>query len=320
VRQETGIQKSNIWAKQNLLIPKRGFGLNSGYNGTTDQRRTKAGTIPTLKHYMERDLGEFASNLWTPIQITTSLWLDGADSSTITGTSTVSQWRDKSGNARNATTAVRSPSLLLNAQNGLSAISFTAASATKLDTPDFSIAPNRQYCTFVVVSGAGLISSGNYPRIWVTKLTGDGGSPASAYPQGFLGAGASNGRAAHLAGAASPLTPEITGLSTTSAVLLSGRFGTAGVTADNISISANGGTQTSASGRTGTLSTTGIRIGSDVGTSSVSAWNSWIGEIILTQDISFDQSQLIEGYLAWKWGLTSSLPSDHPYKNAAPTV
>jgi hypothetical protein len=63
VRQETGIQKSNIWAKQNLLIPKRGFGLNSGYNGTTDQRRTAAGTIPSQKHFMERDLGAFVFSL-----------------------------------------------------------------------------------------------------------------------------------------------------------------------------------------------------------------------------------------------------------------
>ena len=59
VRQQTGILSSNIWAKQSLLIPKRGFGLNSGYNATTDQRRTKAGTIPMLKHNMERDLGQF---------------------------------------------------------------------------------------------------------------------------------------------------------------------------------------------------------------------------------------------------------------------
>ena len=27
-----------------------------------------------------------------------------------------------------------------------------------------------------------------------------------------------------------------------------------------------------------------------------------------------------EGYLAWKWGLVSNLPSGHPYKNAAPTA
>ena len=85
----------------------RRWRLNSGYCGNTDQRRTKAGTIPTLKHYMERDLGEFLSVLvgtaWTPTQITTSLWLDAADVSTITlNSTTVSQWNDKSGNSRNA--------------------------------------------------------------------------------------------------------------------------------------------------------------------------------------------------------------------------
>ena len=30
--------------------------------------------------------------------------------------------------------------------------------------------------------------------------------------------------------------------------------------------------------------------------------------------------QKAEGYLAWKWGLESSLPSGHPYKNSPPTV
>jgi hypothetical protein len=28
--------------------------------------------------------------------------------------------------------------------------------------------------------------------------------------------------------------------------------------------------------------------------------------------------QKVEGYLAWKWGMQGNLPSDHPYKNAAP--
>jgi len=37
----------------------RRWRLNSGYNGTTDQRRTLAGTIPMLKHFIERDLGLF---------------------------------------------------------------------------------------------------------------------------------------------------------------------------------------------------------------------------------------------------------------------
>ena len=30
------------------------------------------------------------------------------------------------------------------------------------------------------------------------------------------------------------------------------------------------------------------------------------------------QIQLIEGYLAWKWGLQANLPSGHPYKSASP--
>lgn len=43
---------------------------------------------------------------WTPAAITTALWLDAADSSTITlNGSTVSEWRDKSGNARHAAQA-----------------------------------------------------------------------------------------------------------------------------------------------------------------------------------------------------------------------
>jgi hypothetical protein len=33
---------------------------------------------------------------------------------------------------------------------------------------------------------------------------------------------------------------------------------------------------------------------------------------------SLANRQLIEGYLAWKWGLQGSLPAGHPYKSAAP--
>jgi hypothetical protein len=42
-----------------MVLIMRRWRLNSGYCGNTDQRRTAAGTIPSLKHYIERDLGEF---------------------------------------------------------------------------------------------------------------------------------------------------------------------------------------------------------------------------------------------------------------------
>jgi hypothetical protein len=41
---------------------------------------------------------------------------------------------------------------------------------------------------------------------------------------------------------------------------------------------------------------------------------------VLNTVASTTNRQLIEGYLAHKWGLTSSLPNDHPYKNIAPPV
>ena len=48
-------------------------------------------------------------------------------------------------------------------------------------------------------------------------------------------------------------------------------------------------------------------------------YNGKMAEIIISS-YSWDTSerQQVEGYLAHKWGLTSSLPNDHPYKSTAP--
>jgi hypothetical protein len=44
-------------------------------------------------------------------------------------------------------------------------------------------------------------------------------------------------------------------------------------------------------------------------------WDGWIHEAIGYSNIlTTAQRQDVEGYLAWKWGLTASLPSTHPYK------
>jgi hypothetical protein len=41
-----------------------------------------------------------------------------------------------------------------------------------------------------------------------------------------------------------------------------------------------------------------------------------VGEILFyNSTLSTQNFQLVEGYLAWKWGLQASLPSSHPYKN-----
>jgi len=49
--------------------------------------------------------------------------------------------------------------------------------------------------------------------------------------------------------------------------------------------------------------------------------NSYIGnyyEILIYDSITPTQRTQIEGYLAWKWNIQSSLPNNHPYKNISP--
>jgi len=43
-----------------------------------------------------------------------------------------------------------------------------------------------------------------------------------------------------------------------------------------------------------------------------------VAEVIVTRDLRTSERQLIEGYLAWKWGLEANLPADHPFKNIVP--
>ena len=264
------------------------------------------------------DEAQLQNRLWTPVVLPLTLWLDAADLSTLSvGASGVDTWRDKSGNARDATTTVRRPAFLANAQNGLPAVNFTAASATKLDTPDFSIAPNRQFCAFAVASTAGLLS--NYRRLWVAKgVNPDSLGAGATYAQGYMGSGANVGSAMMIAGGSGTTAPVVTGLGNTAPFLLTGAFGTAGAAANQNTVSANGGARQSLAAQSGALSTTGIRIGSDTGTAGGSSWNSWIAEIIFTGPIAFAMLQSIEGYLAWKWGIT--LAASHPFANRPPLI
>jgi hypothetical protein len=49
------------------------------------------------------------------------------------------------------------------------------------------------------------------------------------------------------------------------------------------------------------------------------SWQGFFGEIIIVNASLTDvQRQLIEGYLAWKWNLVGSLPTNHLYFSAKP--
>ena len=76
----------------------------------------------------------------------------------------------------------------------------------------------------------------------------------------------------------------------------------------------NGATQGSATGGTGAR-TTPTRITIGALQTLATYFNGNIYEIVVYASyLSQVQRQTVEGYLAWKWGLVSQLPANHPYK------
>lgn len=91
--------------------------------------------------------------------------------------------------------------------------------------------------------------------------------------------------------------------------------GTLGATTGDENINGTIETFTHAQTLTASLTT---RIGIEVDGSG--SWDGDIHEIVVCSTLSAGNRQLVEGYLAWKWGLTAGLPGGHPYKSSQPIL
>ena len=96
-------------------------------------------------------------------------------------------------------------------------------------------------------------------------------------------------------------------------------------TASRVSSTCNGFVNGSDMTTTGTTDTGSISNSDvfDIGSTAVGAspMNGDIAEVMVGgATLSTDDRQKIEGYLAHRYGLEGNLPSDHPYKSAAPTT
>jgi len=79
----------------------------------------------------------------------------------------------------------------------------------------------------------------------------------------------------------------------------------------------NGTVQSATTSTAANLSSSITCLGSEVG--QFGAWSGRIYEVVVGKGTLDDnQRQKIEGYLAHRYALTANLPSDHPYKSAAP--
>ena len=79
------------------------------------------------------------------------------------------------------------------------------------------------------------------------------------------------------------------------------------------------GTAGTTAASTGNFGYTNYEIGGSFGEESLVPYDGLIGEVIhYTTALTTAQRQNVEGYLAWKWGLVSSLPANHPFKQWPP--
>ena len=226
------------------------------------------------------------------------LWLDGVDTSSMvfSSGSNVSQWNDKSGLANNATAGgTGSPVLTQNAINGNQALYM---SLNPYFRGPISLTGTTVTCFAVVLQTAIPTDS---------RIITLGTSTSVDYD----------------AGHAIPLfTRQSTGNLET---FRSGTIATVtatqnvGYLAECIYDGTNGylyrnGILAGSSGSTGNFSVSLYGLGTRPDVSSTEFWQGYFGEfLIYSNALTTLQRQQVEGYLAYKWGLNSQLPTSHPY-------
>ena len=234
---------------------------------------------------------------FNPISITgCQLWLDGADAATVTGTSSVTAWTDKSGKGNNPTFSGTNPSY-----NSVTKVITTANANQQFTVPAASIQQSAGSGSLFLVYGDQQTGGGNssgYNALWGTAGPGERfyqtlQAPTNSY--------AING----------PFSPSGTvsaALATTNTLLYNMNYTYNSTTGD---LRINGTTLSSSYQGTPvpsgalTLSGTGWGVVANVRLYEVISYK---GATLLTTP----QIQQIEGYLAQKWGLTANLPPGHP--------
>lgn len=227
------------------------------------------------------------------------LWLDASDATTITFSSSnlVNRWSDKSGNSNHMTQSVvgNQPTLTSSFRNGLSAMNMGASGFFGNTTMTFGPPP---YSIFAVAVNSGsayqyIIGSPNDGRIFFGTNTNNFTT--------FVGNGSWN---------------ELNANTPLRSVLSLSLLGLTNQGTNTTLIPYFNGVPLDAKNGTATV-TTGLYIGCSNGQNQF--WNGTICEVIIFNSAlsEFDR-QSIEGYLAWKWGLQTSLPSTHLYYSASP--
>ncbi len=233
---------------------------------------------------------------FSPLQISSCrLWLDAADPSTLTlSGSNVSQWNDKSGNGYNVSQATST----LRPTYASNTVTFDGTDDIMNGTSISNLVTQSAYTTFfvgtILTQPAGGASYAG-PAVW-----GDTDGYVSVYiASNAMGIYNWNGSAQYA---------NVTPVSTSARVLFTG-----GHSNNTIYARLNGGTNTvTSSGNTDSLSGS-FTLANQY--NRPERGNFRLNELLIFSNaLSQSDAQIVEGYLATKWGLKGSLPSTHGFK------
>jgi hypothetical protein len=258
------------------------------------------GAIPSTHPYVNfppASLNPFLNTFLPSLIPGCQLWLDAADSSTVTGTTTVTAWADKSGNARHLGVGAGTTSYSSNAIQLNSSYMFVN-----------SLVDLSKVTVFIVVQSTGgsnkvLFGAGS------TNVSWDSLDGFAIYMQSQIPSIEFYGNGSPLSFNVNISTPTLFSFQSSG----SSRYGWL-----------NGGSETNrALNGTRTSTARGFAIGAEYynNTYNNSSANASFYELLVYNSaLSTNERQQVESYLAFKWGLQASLPSDHIYKIAPPSV
>jgi len=254
--------------------------------------------------------------LWTPAEITTALWLDAADDTTITIDTGVSAWADKSGNSRSPanTTDAEQPAVIAAEQNGLDVLRFDGSN-------DYLLFPSSTATDYALKFGTGSFAVFAVLRPAISASGYFFG--ARGFDIGWL-AGLNGSPSFRLYNASEQWLPfPMSAITVTTDWQMFGATAPRGATGKYYKDGNLLQSTASVVGSATMANSRQVRVGSYTDDSNVTSgpFNGDIAEIVILSGVVADETrQLIEGYLAWKWGLEANLPSGHPYEDAAPML
>lgn len=250
--------------------------------------------------------------LWTPLQSTTSLWLDASDASTITISTGVSEWRDKSGNSRHVLQASGGlqPLLSSGAVNGLDVVGFNSGKYLANATAQLPLANRSIFIVFAEYSPVANACALSIKGSGLDYSSTDGHiiGPSNKTLSRFISTGSASS-SYELVDKTAPVSAACK-----LGVYADVKTATSGSLYVNGLLKATDSTFTQFS----SLSAGGYALGCrHLPGISAPYLNGYIAEIIVGPT---DNREKFEGYLAWKWGLQALLDASHLYKTSAPTT